>query len=150
VRETGIPVPVPVRELSEGTRLVLTILTIVHQERKPSLICLEDLDRGLHPALFGKVVEACRALVRVPNAPQIIATTHNPYLVDQFIDDEESVLIVEKTDTNTTFTSLRDRLNGLDRSSDTLGGIWYSGLVGGTPRVPLKHLPGAGDPKPGA
>ena len=58
--------------------------------------------------------------------------------------------IVEKTDTNTTFTSLRDRLNGLDRSSDTLGGIWYSGLVGGTPRVPLKHLPGAGDPKPGA
>src|SRR5208283_5239859 len=39
VREAGIPTPVPVRDLSEGTRLVLTLLTIVHQERKPSIIC---------------------------------------------------------------------------------------------------------------
>jgi predicted ATPase len=141
VRETGIPTPVPVRELSEGTRLVLTILTIVHQERRPSIICIEDLDRGLHPALFGKIVDVCRTLVRGEGAPQIIATTHNPYLVDQFIDDEDSVIIVEKTEGNTTFTSLRERLAGLDKGDETLGGVWYSGLVGGVPVRPLKHLP---------
>jgi predicted ATPase len=141
VREAGIPTPVPVRDLSEGTRIVLTLLTIAHQERKPSIICLEDLDHGLHPALFGKIVEVCRALVRTAGAPQIIATTHNPYVVDQFIDDEDSVVIVEKVDASTTFTTLRARLQGLGRSADTLGGIWYSGLVGGVPVVPTKHLP---------
>jgi predicted ATPase len=141
VREAGIPTPIPVRELSEGTRLVLTILTIVYQERKPSLIAIEDLDRGLHPALFGKVVDVCRKLVKEPNAPQIIATTHNPYLVDQFIDDEDSVILVEKKDSNTTFTSLAERMRGLDRGSEPLGGVWYSGLVGGVPAMPIRHVP---------
>lgn len=151
VREAGIPTPVPVLDLSEGTRLVLTLLTIVHQERKPSIICIEDLDRGLHPALFGKIVEVCRALVRAPGAPQIIATTHNPYVVDQFIDDEDSVVLVEKVDASTTFTTLRQRLEslGVDKTSDTLGGIWYSGLVGGVPVVPTKHLPPSPAPKAG-
>jgi predicted ATPase len=148
VREIGIQTPVPVRDLSEGTRLVLTILTIVHQERKPSIICLEDLDRGLHPALFGRVVDVCRSLVRAEGAPQIIATTHNPYLVDQFIDDEDSVVLVEKTSGDTTFTSLSKRLEGLDGRSDTLGGIWYSGLVGGVPVMPVKHLPHLVERKP--
>jgi predicted ATPase len=151
VREAGIPTPVPVRDLSEGTRLVLTLLTIVHQERKPSIICIEDLDHGLHPALFGKIVEVCRALVRAPGAPQIIATTHNPYVVDQFIDDEDSVVLVEKVDASTTFTTLRERLEslGLDKTADTFGGIWYSGLVGGVPVVPTKHLPPSPAPKAG-
>jgi predicted ATPase len=141
VRERGIQTPVPVSELSEGTRLVLTILTIVHQERKPSLICFEDIDRGLHPALFGKVVDVCRAMVSAEDAPQIIATTHNPYFVDQFVDDPDCVQLVEKTDANTTFTPLSERLKQLDGMTDSLGGVWYSGLVGGSPKAVLKHLP---------
>jgi predicted ATPase len=125
VRERGIDAPIPVSELSEGTRLVLTILTIVNQERKPSIICLEDIDRGLHPALFGKIVEVCRAMVTGPNAPQIIATTHNPYFVDQFVDDEDSVVIVEKTNASTTFTPLSKRLVELGERTDSLGADWY-------------------------
>jgi predicted ATPase len=141
VRERGIPRSVPVRDLSEGTRLVLTILTIVHQERKPSIICLEDIDRGLHPALFGKLVEVCRALVRGEGAPQIIATTQNPYFVDQFVDDEDSVVLVEKENANTTFTTLTERLASLGARTDSLGAVWYSGLVGGVPKTDIKHLP---------
>jgi predicted ATPase len=148
VRERGIATPIPVSELSEGTRLVLTILTIVYQERKPSIICLEDIDRGLHPALFGKVVDVCRELVRGEGAPQIIATTHNPYFVDQFGDDEDSVLLVEKKDANTTFTPLSKRLADLGDRTDTLGSVWYSGLVGAVPKAQLKHLPKF--PKPAA
>lgn len=141
VRERGIPVPVPVRLLSEGTRLVLTILAIVYQERKPSIICLEDIDRGLHPALFGKLVEVCRTLVKGIGAPQIIATTQNPYFVDQFVDDEDSVVLVEKENANTTFTTLTERLASLGARTDSLGAVWYSGLVGGVPKTDIKHLP---------
>ena len=142
VRDRHISTPVPVSALSEGTRLVLTILAIVYQERKPSIICFEDLDRGIHPRLFGQVVELCRSLARGPDAVQIIATTHNPYLVDEFAGDEDSVVVVEKKDSNTSFTKLSDKLHGLDGLDESLGGKWYSGLVGGVPATPLQHLPG--------
>jgi hypothetical protein len=75
--------------------------------------------------------------------PYGYATTHNPYLVDEFIDDEESVLVVEKIDSNTSFTKLSDKLKGLEGDGETLGGKWYSGLVGGVPARPLSHLPNA-------
>ena len=41
---------------------------------------------------------------------QIIATAHNPYLVDEFLDHEDAVLLVEKEDGESTITSLADRL----------------------------------------
>ena len=145
VRERNIASPVLVSDLSEGTRLVLTILTIVYQVRKPSIICLEDIDRGIHPRLFGQIVDVCRRLVRDQEDTQIIATTHNPYLVDHFVDDEESVLVVEKVDSNTTFTKLSDKLAGLDAADESLGGRWYSGLVGGVPVRSVKHLKTAGN-----
>jgi AAA domain, putative AbiEii toxin, Type IV TA system len=52
VREKGIEKPFPVAELSEGTKLILMILTILYQDNPPKLILLEDIDRGLHPRLF--------------------------------------------------------------------------------------------------
>ena len=69
-------------------------------------------------------------------------TTQNPYFVDQFVDDEDSIVLVEKTDADTTFISSPERLERLGgRHDDSLGSIWYSGLVGGTPHAELKHLP---------
>lgn len=106
VREDHIGTPVLVSDLSEGARLILTILAIAFQERKPSIICLEGLDRGLHPALFAKLVLLCRSLTEGPDAPQIIATTHNPYLVDELALDEAGVVLVEKSEGKTSFTPL--------------------------------------------
>jgi len=134
VRERHISQPIPVSQLSDGTRLVLIILTILFQERKPSLICIEEIDRGLHPRLFGQIIELYFDLSKNENLPQIIATTHNPYLVDQFKDNESAVVIVEKEDGNTTFTTLEEKLNQLGPEEDPLGELWYSGFVGGVPK----------------
>ena len=132
VREKGIEKPFPVAELSEGTKLILMILTILYQENPPKLILLEDIDRGLHPRLFQKVVEMMRDIVKTKDV-QIIATTHNPYLVDEFTGEEESVLIVEKKDTVSTITSLAERLDKGDTMEDALGSLWFSGFFGGVP-----------------
>lgn len=139
VRERHVRKPVPMGQLSEGTRLILTMLTIVYQERKPTLICLEEIDRALHPQLFGQLLEVCRAIVAEPGGPQIVATTHNPYFVDQFLGDEDGVLIVEKTNAETSFVTLRERMTALGPATDTLGGTWYSGLVGGVPKRDFAH-----------
>ncbi len=138
VREKYISKPVPVSELSEGTRLILILLTIIYQERPPSLICIEDIDRGLHPRLLGQIVQFCYDMANKENVPQIIATTHNPYFLDQFKDNEKAVIIVEKEKGETTFTSLEERLKHLEpEADDPLGELWYSGFIGGVPKKGL-------------
>lgn len=137
VRERGLSKPLPATELSEGTRLVLCILTIVHQENPPPIILLEDIDRGLHPRLFEYVAPMMKDIAE-KHGINILATTHNPYLVDCFQDDKEAVIIVEKKDGASTLSTLADRLEGLDYDSVDpddmpLGNLWFSGLVGGVP-----------------
>ena len=135
VREKYLHASLPVAQLSEGTKFVFTILTIIFQKNPPTLICLEEIDRSLHPRLFEKIIRVCFDLTYNEHSPQIIATTHNPYLVDQFKDHEEAVIIVEKTNGQTTFTSLADRLKSLGtEEDDPLGQLWFSGFVGGVPK----------------
>jgi len=133
VREKFISTPIPVSQLSDGVKLALILITIVFQERPPSLICIEEIDRGLHPRLFGKIVELCFNMANRDNMPQIIATTHNPYLVDQFKDNEDAIIISEKREGKTLFTSLKERLFHLQPGEEALGELWYSGYIGGVP-----------------
>lgn len=137
VSEKGLTKPLPATELSEGTRLILCILTILHQENPPAVILLEDIDRGLHPRLFEYVVPLMKDIAE-SNGVNILATTHNPYLVDCFQDDKEAVIIVEKKDGASTLSTLADRLKDLDYDKVDpddmpLGNLWFTGLVGGVP-----------------
>ena len=138
VREKGLSGHVlPATELSEGTRLILCILTIIHQEKPPPVILLEDIDRGMHPRIFEQMVPLMKDIAKKHDI-NIIATTHNPYLVDCFQDDKEAVIIVEKKDGASTLSTLASRLEGLDYdkidpNDMPLGNLWYSGFVGGIP-----------------
>lgn len=137
VKEKGLKEPTPGPELSEGTRLILALLTIIHQEKPPAIILLEDIDRGMHPRLFEYIAPLMRDMA-VQHGINILATTHNPYLVDAFQDNKKAVIIVEKKDGVSTLTTLDKRLEGLDYEEINpddmpLGALWYSGIVGGTP-----------------
>ncbi|HZI13601.1 MAG TPA: AAA family ATPase [Myxococcus sp.] len=73
---------IPSQGASEGTLLVLGLLTVLFSTPKPKLVLLDDLDRGLHPKAQKDLVSQLRKLLeRVPEL-QIIATSHSPYLVD--------------------------------------------------------------------
>lgn len=133
IRDKNLPKPVLVSELSEGMQLALILITILYQEKKPSLICIEDIDRGLHPRLYQQIVELCFDIAEREGV-QIIATTHNPYLVDEFKDNEEAVLIVEKKDGQTKFTTLAERTEKIEPVEEPLGALWYAGFVGGVPQ----------------
>jgi hypothetical protein len=145
VREKGLNEPTPGPELSEGTRLILAMLTIIHQEKPPPIILLEDIDRGMHPRLFEYVAPMMRDMA-VQHGINILATTHNPYLVDAFQDNKKAVIIVEKKDGVSTLTTLDKKLDGLNYEEVNpedmpLGALWYSGIVGGTP-VKIGHKAG--------
>jgi predicted ATPase len=144
VREKGLKAPTPGHELSEGTRLILAILTIIHQESPPPIILLEDIDRGMHPRLFEYIAPLMKDIA-VRTGVNILATTHNPYLVDAFQEDRNAVIIVEKKDGASTLSTLEQRLEGLNYDEEIdpedmpLGQLWFSGLVGGTP-TKISHL----------
>lgn len=137
LQEKGVSGKTPLNEVSEGTRLVLALLTVLHQKEPPKLILIEDIDRALHPRLYERLVRIIQQIVRVSGV-QIIATSHNPYLIDEFQDNPEAVVLVEKADGMSTLSNLSDRLKAIDWDSPTvdempLGQIWFSGLVGGVP-----------------
>jgi hypothetical protein len=78
----------PAHVASEGTLLTLGLLTVLSREPVPSLVMIDELERGLHPKALGELVRQIRALMEgFPNL-QVIGTTHSPYLVDHFEPDE--------------------------------------------------------------
>ncbi len=131
---------IPAGELSHGTLLALAMLTLAYLPDPPSMICLEDPDRGLHPRLLRDVQDALYRLAYPENfgesrkPVQVIATTHSPYFLDLYRDHPEEVVIAEKTEQGTQFKLLSDHPNLDEILRDShLGEIWYTGILGGVP-----------------
>jgi predicted ATPase len=128
-------------ELSQGTLYTLALLALAFDPAPPAVVCVEELDRGIHPRLLRDVRDILYRLSYPADyghdrAPcQVIATTHSPLLLDLFRDHPEEVVIAEKNGRAATFTRLSDRddLAGLLAEGGSLGDLWYSGILGGVP-----------------
>lgn len=72
----------PAHLVSEGTILVLGMLTILMGPTRPKLVLLDDIDHGLHPKAQQEFVRMIRKLLEQQPDLQIVATTHSPYLLD--------------------------------------------------------------------
>jgi predicted ATPase len=126
--------------LSQGTLYQLAILTLAFTPNPPAVVCLEEVDRGLHPRSFREVRDLLYRLAYpqdtgMARAPvQVIATTHSPYFLDQFREYPEEVVLASKHGAEATFERLSDRTDLLDLMKEThLGDLWYSGILGGVP-----------------
>jgi len=83
---------VPASDLSEGTLLLLGLLTVLHAPSAPNLLLIDDLDRGLHPSAQRELAELLKQLLDQRPDLQIIATTHSPFLLDMVDDTQVRVL----------------------------------------------------------
>lgn len=134
---------IPASALSQGTLLALAMLTLAYLPDPPSIICVEEPDRGIHPRLLRRVQDALYRLSYPESAGenreaiQVIATTHSPYLLDLYKDHPEDIVIANKVGQDVRFERLSDMphideiLQGVQ-----LGDIWYSGILGGVPSHP--------------
>ena len=130
----------PARDLSQGTVLALTILTLAYLPEPPPLIGIEEPERGVHPRLLRNIQTALYRLSypkqfgedRQP--VQVIATTHSPYFLDLYKDHPEEVVIAQKTADGAQFERLSDQPHIMEVLDDApLGEVWYSGILGGVP-----------------
>jgi predicted ATPase len=74
---------VPADLLSEGTVLVLGLMTVLHGPTPPRLLLVDDLDRGLHLGAQTRLVRSLQALLAQRPDLQIIASTHSPFLLQE-------------------------------------------------------------------
>lgn len=126
--------------LAQGTLYLLAILTLVFAPNPPAIVCLEEADRGMHPRSLREVRDALYRLSypkdagmdRVP--VQVITTTHSPYLLDQFKEHPEEIVLASKHGREAHFERLADRADLLELMKEAhLGDLWYSGILGGVP-----------------
>ncbi len=126
--------------LSQGTLVLLGVLALVHARERASVLCLEELERGMHPRLLRDVRDLLYRLAFPEDcgepgpAAQIVATTHSPYVLDLFADTPEDVILATKQDGAAVFRRL-DTVPELREmlASGRLGDLWYSGVLGGVP-----------------
>ncbi len=74
---------VPAHLASEGTLIVLALLTILHGPNPPNLLLLDDFDQSLHPEAQVELVRLVKHLLDELPDVQIVATTHSPYILDE-------------------------------------------------------------------
>lgn len=130
-------------ELSHGSLCALAIFCLSTDPEPPSILCIEDLDRGLHPRLLREARDALYRLSHPGNGEpqamrsQIVATTHSPYLLDLFREHPEEVVVAEKHGRASTFRRLCDCPDLSEMMAGvSLGDLWYSGVIGGVPEEP--------------
>jgi predicted ATPase len=75
---------IPGHGLSEGTLLIIGLLTILVSPSCPNLILLDDIEQGLHPKAQRDIVKVIRDLTKEREYLQIVLTTHSPYVIDEF------------------------------------------------------------------
>jgi predicted ATPase len=134
---------VPASALSQGTLISLAILTLAYLPEPPSVVGLEEPDRGIHPRLLRRVQDALHRLSHPESCGeerdpvQVIATTHSPYFVDLFKDHPESIVICERVAQEVQFKRVSD-LPHIDEilGDAPLGEAWYTGILGGVPSEP--------------
>ena len=131
---------IPAAHLSQGTLLALTILTLAYLPDPPSLIALEEPDRGIHPYLLRHVQDAIYRLSNPESCGerrdpvQVIATTHSPYFIDLFKDHPEEIVVANKVGADVQFRRLTDVPHFGEMLGDaSLGEAWYTGFLGGVP-----------------
>lgn len=140
---------VPAENLSQGTFYSLAMVALACDPQPPPVLCIEEMDRGIHPRMLREVrdllyrlsypasvgasaEEAGGSADRTP--VQIIATTHSPYLLDLFREHPEEVVIAQKQGQEARFERLADRPDLPELLQEgTLGDMWFAGILGGVP-----------------
>ncbi len=127
-------------EVSDGTVLVLTFLTLRHQSPLPDLLAIEEPERGLHPYLLGQIVSTLRKIARgeLGGKPlQVVLATHSGDLLNHMQPEEvrffnrrkeDGSVVVEKVPLDS--PNWRDTFREYD---DSLRNVWLSGGLGGVP-----------------
>lgn len=133
MREHGFSDPLEAIALSDGTLRLLAIVTALETMPEHGLLCIEEPEHGLHPLLFGPLLDLFRERCPTGGSKQVLVTTHSPDLVDTA--EVEEVLPVERDAKGATQLLALDAQKTRKWLQDfRLGELWRMRQIGGVPR----------------
>jgi predicted ATPase len=124
--------PHPASTLADGVLRLLAFLVVAHDRTTNGVLCMEEPERGIHPARIPAVLNLLIGIAVDPHQPvgeanpfrQVIVSTHAPAIVQQVPDD--SVVFVQSRHGCAQFLCLPD--------------TWRAGLEGQHGYVPRDAL----------
>jgi predicted ATPase len=133
LREKGLSGLTDLADASYGSIRILALLALLYDPAPPKLTCVEEIDHGLHPYLFDRLVERVR---EASDHTQFLIATHSPALVNRLKPDE--LIVCERgTDGASRIPAIdsRDvrRLEDDFEGGFGLGELWFAGTLGGVP-----------------
>jgi predicted ATPase len=120
------------QQSSDGAILFLGLLALIHSPEPPKLLLIEEPEKGVYPKRLEEVIRLIRKLLEAPSgraAPQIIMTTHSPYLLSSFHPDEVTLMVRRDGSGPVQARPLRDAPNieeRLGHGEFYLGELWYN------------------------
>ncbi|GAB3575880.1 hypothetical protein GCM10027578_40690 [Spirosoma luteolum] len=134
-------------EVSEGVLYFVALLCIINQPNPPKLLLLEEPEKGIHPRRIREVMDFIFRLAEEKDV-QVILTTHNEHVLDEFATRPEAVFVFDKDDDGATYVKNLQRdiidptnarngeldLDPVDLTSN-LSENWLYGLLGGVPAI---------------
>ncbi len=79
---------IPAHAVSEGTLIMLGLLTVLVGPSHPRIVLMDDIERGLHPMAQKSLLGVIRKVMEKFPDLQILATAHSPYLLDDLRPEE--------------------------------------------------------------
>jgi len=121
------------QQASDGAILFLAFLALAYLPNPPNALLIEEPENGIYPTRLRQVITLLKGLVNRTDGvrfPQIILTTHSPYVLS-FFDPEEVTLLSrasDEPDAPVRARPLRDSPNIRERlgSDFYLGELWYN------------------------
>lgn len=127
----GFKEPFYQQDMSDGSLKLLAYLLLMEDPEPAPLIGIEEPENGLHHQLLTSLAQALQAFALKSRGPQVLVTTHSPYLVDALTPSE--VWILDKgSDGFSTLTRAADLVSvqSLYDEGIPLGSLWYSNHFG--------------------
>ena len=84
-------------DMSDGTLYLLAVMFLIHALNEPAVLLLDDIEQGLHPRAQQNLVRQLRTLVGKRRELQIIATTHSPFVIDEFSPEDVWLLTPDES-----------------------------------------------------
>ncbi len=82
--------------VSEGTILLLGLLTILLGPTQPKILLLDDIEHGLHPLAQKTLLDALKQVLNTFTDLQIIASAHSPWLLDQLQPEQIRLMTLDE------------------------------------------------------
>jgi hypothetical protein len=120
------------RQASEGALLFLGFLALAYlpEPRRPKLLLIEEPEKGIYPKALDQIIPIVkRWTVESPSAttPQIVMSTHSPYVLSIF--DPDQVTFLRRQEDGVHGRPLRDAPHIKERLAGGefyLGELWYN------------------------